>query len=313
MAKLLYSGYLKVYEDDGYEYVSEKDMVWIIPILRVKKKMFLGLRQEIVPPYGDGKFITIMSGTRDKIGEDIEETALRELKEEAGIIPKKFKIKKVFDDIHLCKTTNAKISVYFMDIKHFDKEEPKGDGSKFENESKTTWYYVHDLDELLKDNTDRFDMTALFAVYFVKNMLTRMRKKILVEAIVNVKRKYVIHEHQAKRAGLHYDLRIENDKHQLSSWAIRKGLPKKSGVKHLAIQQPNHQMRWLDVTGEYKGENARNRYGEGTYKILSKGTLTIINKSKDNLVFEISDGEFKGKYVLHRLHGSQWIIFKTKK
>ena len=312
MEKLLYSGYIKVVENNGYEYIKEKDMVWIIPILRANRRLFLGLREEMVPPYGDGKYLTIMSGTLDKKGEKPEEAALRELQEEAGIIPRKYRIKAVFENIPIYKTTSVRTTIYFMDIKQFEKVKAEGDGSTIEKNSKTVWFNLFELDDIL-DKYNKYDVLSLFAINYAKNMIPKLKKKVLVERPVSLKRKFVLHEHKAKRAGLHYDLRIENDNHKLWSWAIRKGLPLKAGVKHLAIQQPNHNMEWLKTTGYYAGENSKNTYGQGTYKILTHGTLNIVDKSKDNIVFEITNNsKYRGKYVLHRMHNDQWIIFKTK-
>ncbi|WXG43842.1 MAG: zinc ribbon domain-containing protein [Promethearchaeati archaeon SRVP18_Atabeyarchaeia-1] len=53
-------------------------------------------------------------------------------------------------------------------------------------------------------------------------------------------KRFVLHEHRAKRAGLHYDLRLEWDGQSVMSFAMRHSPPTESGVKRLAIEQPLH-------------------------------------------------------------------------
>ena len=180
MEKLLYSGYIKVVEDNGYEYVKEKNMVWIIPILRANRRLLLGLREEMVPPYGDGKYLTIMSGTFDKRGEKPEEAALRELQEEAGILPRKYRIKAVFENIPICKVTNARTTIYFMNIKQFEKVKAEGDGSTEEKNSKTVWFNLFELDDIL-DKYNKYDVLSLLAINYAKNMILKLQKNKINE------------------------------------------------------------------------------------------------------------------------------------
>ena len=56
-----------------------------------------------------------------------------------------------------------------------------------------------------------------------------------------------VQRHEAQRAGLHYDLRLERDG-VLKSWSIPKGMP--TDNRHLAIATDDHNMSWLDFEGE---------------------------------------------------------------
>lgn len=82
----------------------------------------------------------------------------------------------------------------------------------------------------------------------------------------------------AKKAGLHYDLRLEKDG-VLLSWAIPKGLPTK-GKTHLAIKQPNHNIDYLLFEG-----NIESGYGAGKVRVIESGeykrngTTLILNES----------------------------------
>lgn len=120
--------------------------------------------------------------------------------------------------------------------------------------------------------------------------------------------KYVLHKHLAKRAGLHYDLRLEIDG-VLKSWAIRKGIPKKEGEKFLAVQTEDHDLKYYEFEGEIeKG------YGAGKVKIADKGTYELIEKSDKKIVFELKGKSYKGKYCLIKFKKpNYWLIFKVKK
>lgn len=60
---------------------------------------------------------------------------------------------------------------------------------------------------------------------------------------------YVVQEHDARRAGLHHDLRFGNKDTGLYSWAVPKGIPDQ-GKKHLAVQQPLHRHSYGTFEGE---------------------------------------------------------------
>ena len=120
--------------------------------------------------------------------------------------------------------------------------------------------------------------------------------------------RFVVHEHKAKRAGLHYDLRIEVGDH-LESYACRKGLPLVPGVKRLLIRQVDHEKWWLNFEGEIK-----EGYGQGTLKIWDKGTYKELSNKKNVRVLEFHGKKLKGLYVLVKLGSSSdsYIIFKKK-
>lgn len=109
----------------------------------------------------------------------------------------------------------------------------------------------------------------------------------------------VLHKHKAKRAGLHYDLRLVDPKTNIAhSWAIRKGLPSKGNI-HLAIQQPDHTRDYIDFTGTISSG-----YGAGSVSHAYRGDATILKATKDKINFKLK----KRKYVLIRTGGDKWII-----
>lgn len=74
--------------------------------------------------------------------------------------------------------------------------------------------------------------------------------------------KIVIQEHNAEKAGLHWDLRFEHNG-VLKSWAIPKARLPKGKEKLLAMQVEDHPLSWGSFDGVIK-----EGYGKGTVKLL---------------------------------------------
>ncbi len=120
-----------------------------------------------------------------------------------------------------------------------------------------------------------------------------------------VERRYVIHEHAAKKAGIHYDLRLEWGD-VLRDWAFRKPPPLEYGVKRFGVAQPDHELFWLDFEGEIKSG-----YGAGTLKIWDKGTYQLSRQDESTIVLNFQGNKLAGKYVLTRFKNG-WLFFKIK-
>ncbi|UNQ73483.1 DNA polymerase ligase N-terminal domain-containing protein [Infirmifilum sp. NZ] len=117
--------------------------------------------------------------------------------------------------------------------------------------------------------------------------------------------RFVVHEHDARRARLHYDLRIEMGG-VLKDWAFRKQPPLEPGVKRYGVQQEDHGLEWLDFEGEIK-----EGYGAGTMRIWDKGEYELLESSGDKLVLRFYGSKLKGTYVLLRFKDG-WLFFKTR-
>ena len=119
---------------------------------------------------------------------------------------------------------------------------------------------------------------------------------------------FVIHEHRAKKAGLHYDLRIRFGD-SLKDWAFRKVIPTEPNVKRLGIEQRDHHSSWLDFEGEIK-----DGYGAGELRIWDKGQIEILQVVEDTKIIFICKGQkVLGKYFLiksAKLGG--WLLWKEK-
>jgi len=117
---------------------------------------------------------------------------------------------------------------------------------------------------------------------------------------------FVVHEHHAKRAGLHYDLRLELEG-ILKSWAFRKELPTRVGIKRLGVPQPDHDLSYADFEGVIE-----EGYGAGLVKIWDKGEYRLLEYEPERkLVIVMNGGKLMGRYVMINI-GRGWLFFKTR-
>ena len=116
---------------------------------------------------------------------------------------------------------------------------------------------------------------------------------------------YVVHRHDAKKAGLHFDLRLEQDG-VLKSWAIPKGMPVHGG-RHLAIQTTDHTMKY----GKWEG-TIKSGYGAGDVKIDTSGKYKTLSQSAKKWKFQVLTGKYIGTWNLVHWKGDKWLISKSK-
>ena len=131
--------------------------------------------------------------------------------------------------------------------------------------------------------------------------------------------RFVVHEHHARN--LHYDFRLELPEDWdrgaivLKSWAVPKGVPEKSGIKHLAIAVEDHPVEYLT----FKGEIPKGEYGAGLVKIWDTGKFKnfkfqISNFKVKEIEFELKGKRLGGGYVMIKTNfagnKNSWLIFK---
>ena len=125
------------------------------------------------------------------------------------------------------------------------------------------------------------------------------------------KPEFVVQQHKAKKAGEHYDFRLEmphDNKNMLISWSIRKGPSMNPNIRRLAIQTNPHAMDY----GTFEGVIEDGQYGAGITSIWDKGTYTMVRPknmtSKDLQKVKMFEFKLEGK----KLKGN-FIMIKTKR
>jgi bifunctional non-homologous end joining protein LigD len=129
---------------------------------------------------------------------------------------------------------------------------------------------------------------------------------------------FVVQKHQAHRAGLHYDFRLEHNG-VLWSWAVRKGPSLDPSIKHIAAHVEDHPIDYAD----FQGTIPDGQYGAGTVETWDRGTWEPVNNpdqgmQKGELTFILHGKRLNGRFHLVRLKpkpGSRskadnWLLFK---
>jgi DNA ligase D-like protein (predicted 3'-phosphoesterase) len=115
---------------------------------------------------------------------------------------------------------------------------------------------------------------------------------------------YVVQEHDAHRAGKHYDMRFGPD--DLHSWAVPKGLPR-PGERRLAIQQPLHEGQYA----YFEGEIPEGEYGAGTVKTHDKGTVLITKTAPGQVHFVVTHRGVPERFALIHTKGKDWVLINS--
>lgn len=131
-------------------------------------------------------------------------------------------------------------------------------------------------------------------------------------------RRFVVHEHQAKR--LHFDFRLEIGG-VLKSWAVPKGPSMNPEDKRLAVMVPDHILEYY----KYEGIIPERSYGAGSVVIWDSGTFVPVDTDdpeaslkSGKLSFELKGKKLKGLFALARMKGvprstgKEWLLMKKK-
>ncbi len=107
--------------------------------------------------------------------------------------------------------------------------------------------------------------------------------------------KFIVVEHKAKKARLHWDLRFETPKKKniWMSFAVRKGVPLKPGQKVLAVRTHDHTKKEALFLGTIK-----KGYGAGHLKKWDDGQCLIHKFGTGHILIEFKGRKVKGFYHL---------------
>jgi bifunctional non-homologous end joining protein LigD len=110
---------------------------------------------------------------------------------------------------------------------------------------------------------------------------------------------FVVQKHQAHRAGLHWDFRLEHND-VLWSWAVRKGPSLDPADKRIAVHVEDHPLEYAD----FQGSIPEGHYGAGTVETWDRGTWEPLIDPDEGL----RDGEIKFVLSGQRLHGKFTLV-----
>ena len=129
---------------------------------------------------------------------------------------------------------------------------------------------------------------------------------------------FVVQKHQAHRAGLHWDFRLEHGG-VLWSWAVRKGPSLDPADKRIAVHVEDHPLDYAD----FNGAIPEGQYGAGTVELWDRGTWESLDDPeagmrKGELRFVLHGKRLNGRFTLVRLkprpgqRGRQdnWLLIK---
>ena len=121
-----------------------------------------------------------------------------------------------------------------------------------------------------------------------------------------------VQQHEAARAGNHYDLRlVDPDSAKAHSWALPKARLPEPGEKLLAVQTFTHTPDYALHFGEKKPEIIGKGYGKGTVKLVVKEPVDIVEASNDKVRFNVYQGKDINEYMLRRTNENKWLLFNT--
>ena len=129
--------------------------------------------------------------------------------------------------------------------------------------------------------------------------------------------KFIIVEHNATKARLHWDLRFIMPNSKLwMSFAVRKGVPTEAGKKVLAVRTHDH----TKEEALFLGRIPEGDYGAGVLKKWDDGDCIIHKFSPGHILIEFKGKKIKGFYhlvstgVINRKEykSQQYILFKGK-
>jgi bifunctional non-homologous end joining protein LigD len=112
---------------------------------------------------------------------------------------------------------------------------------------------------------------------------------------------FVVQKHQAHRAGLHWDFRLEHGG-VLWSWAVRKGPSLDPADKRIAAHVEDHPLDYAEFTGTIP----EGQYGAGTVELWDRGTWQPLDDPeegmrKGELRFMLDGKRLHGRFTLVRL------------
>ena len=128
---------------------------------------------------------------------------------------------------------------------------------------------------------------------------------------MSIPSRFIIVKHNAKKAGLHYDLRFKMpDSRMYDSYAVPKGVPLESGIRVRAIKTTLH----TEKEAMFIGRIQNGKYGAGSIERIDKGPCLLLKYEPEHIVILFDGSLYKGKYhlILTGEDDKNYLLFKSK-
>lgn len=117
---------------------------------------------------------------------------------------------------------------------------------------------------------------------------------------------FALQRHIADQAGEHHDLRLARSQQGPGlSWALPKGIPN-PGEKNLAIQQPDHDVKYFDFEGEIE-----DGYGSGDVKLEKRTKAEVLESDNDRVKFNLYDRQVPQEMLLTKMEDDDWLLINN--
>jgi 8-oxo-dGTP pyrophosphatase MutT (NUDIX family)/5'(3')-deoxyribonucleotidase len=157
--------------ESGWEYITQRPGVILLPIRGVDtSNIEILLRKDVNPIHGET--LTLITGRIDE-GEEPILTAMRELKEEAGVINQNIDNFKEVCDIYYGKCIATPDKLFFVIVEDAIYEKPITDGSTFESLATNLWMNMNEIKSLVTTSTDPIFLQAISKFLIIWNELDR--------------------------------------------------------------------------------------------------------------------------------------------
>jgi bifunctional non-homologous end joining protein LigD len=133
---------------------------------------------------------------------------------------------------------------------------------------------------------------------------------------MNKNSRFIVVEHKAFRAGLHYDLRFKiPGSANWASFAIRKGIPTQPGTKVLAMRTNDHS----ESEALFLGTIPSGEYGAGELIKWDDGSCEVLKYTSPHITINFKGNKVNGLYhfinlgVVHRNYKEKsYLFFKSR-
>ena len=134
--------WLSIKSNKGYTFLHEEKangkLICVIPYRQNNGNMEYLMRYEICPAHGDEHEFCMIIGSYDNVDLTIEETVVKELREETGYIVDQSKLQSL-DWVWDSKVADTKVYLFTIDLTNLKSYEPLTDGTELEKTAYCKW------------------------------------------------------------------------------------------------------------------------------------------------------------------------------